>query len=868
MEKTVKKVTPLMKQYNAIKAKHPDALLLFRVGDFYETFGEDAIITSRILDIILTKRGAGSQSETELAGFPHHSLNNYLPKLVKAGKRVAICDQLENPKLTKTIVKRGVTELVTPGLATIDGVLNPKSNNFLASVYLGNNIGVSFLDISTGEFLIAEGSIDYIDKLLENFSPSEILISKQRKLNFLSKFNNKFQLFFLEDWVYQYDFAIESLCNHFKTKSLKGFGVEKLKDGLISAGAIMHYLSETQHQKINHITSINRIPKDDYVWMDGFTIKNLEIFHSFSSEGKSLIDVIDQTISPMGGRLLKRWVALPSKNIKLIQKRHLTVKYLIDNESSLNIIQDNIREIGDLERLISKAATGKINPREVIQLKNSLAAIEPIKKLLKKSKAKPLKELSSSLDNCNQLRALIEKTLNEQAPANILKGNSISSNFSKELKDLRCIAFSSKDFLDKMLQEQSEITGIPSLKISSNNVFGYYIEVRNTHKDKVPEHWIRKQTLVNAERYITEDLKKYESKILGAEEKILELEIKIFQELISKMYKFIKVVQNNALVISELDCFSSFAQTAKENNYCMPEIDQSYDINISQGRHPVIEKQLPAENPYVENDLFLDRENQQIIMITGPNMSGKSALLRQTALTVIMAQTGSFVPAKKLKMGIIDKIFTRVGASDNISMGESTFMVEMNETATILNNISDRSLILLDEIGRGTSTYDGISIAWAISEFLHDHSAKAKTLFATHYHELNEMTLSYDRIKNYNVSIKEEKNDVLFLRKLVPGGSEHSFGIHVAKMAGMPKRVLNKANSILKKLEKSHSNEQLNKEIKSIEKDIQLEFFKLNDPALQEIKEEILNIDINSMTPMDALLKLSEIKRKITDLGD
>ncbi|MDG2174501.1 MAG: DNA mismatch repair protein MutS [Flavobacteriaceae bacterium] len=868
MQKIVKKVTPLMKQYNAIKVKHPDAILLFRVGDFYETFGEDAIKTSKILDIILTKRGAGSQSETELAGFPHHSLNNYLPKLIKAGNRVAICDQLEDPKLTKTIVKRGVTELVTPGLATIDGVLNPKTNNFLASVYLGNNIGVSFLDISTGEFLIAEGSIDYVKKLLENFDPSEILISKQKKLNFLSKFNNNFQLFFLEDWVYQYDFAIESLCNHFNTKSLKGFGVEKLKDGLVSAGAIMHYLNETQHQKINHITSINRIPKDDYIWMDGFTIKNLEIFHSFSREGKSLIDVIDKTISPMGGRLLKRWVALPSKNIKLIRNRHLTVKYLIDNETALSSIQENIKEIGDLERLISKVATGKINPREVIQLKNSLAAIEPIKKLLKKSKAKSLKELSNSLDNCNQLRRLIERTLNEEAPVSILKGNSISSNFSKELKDLRGIAFSSKDFLDKMLQEQSEITGIPSLKISSNNVFGYYIEVRNTHKDKVPEQWIRKQTLVNAERYITDDLKEYESKILVAEEGILELEIEIFQQLISNMYKYIKIVQNNASIISQLDCFSSFAQTAKENNYCMPELDESYEINISQGRHAVIEKQLAAENPYVANDLFLDREKQQIIMITGPNMSGKSALLRQTAIIIIMAQIGSFVPAENLKMGIIDKIFTRVGASDNISMGESTFMVEMNEAATILNNISDRSLILLDEIGRGTSTYDGISIAWAISEFIHDHSTKAKTLFATHYHELNEMTLSYDRIKNFNVSIKEEKNDVLFLRKLIPGGSEHSFGIHVAKMAGMPRKVLNKANSILKKLEKSHSNEQLNKEIKSIKDDIQLEFFKLDDPALEEIKEELLDIDINSMTPMDALLKLSEIKRKITDSQD
>ena len=857
-----------MKQYNTIKAKHPDAILLFRVGDFYETFGEDAIKTSKILDIILTKRGAGSQSETELAGFPHHSLNNYLPKIVKAGNRVAICDQLEDPKLTKTIVKRGVTELVTPGLATIDGVLNPKSNNFLASVYIGNNTGVSFLDISTGEFLIAEGSTDYIDKLLHNFNPSEILISKQKKSNFLSSFNNNFQLFFIEDWVFQYDFAIESLCNHFKTKSLKGFGVENIKDGIISAGAVMHYLSETQHQKINHITSINRIPQDDYIWMDGFTIKNLEIFQSLGREGKSLIDVIDETISPMGGRLLKRWVALPSKNIKIIQDRHLTVKYFIDNESCLNSIQENINEIGDLERLISKVATAKITPREVIHLKNSLIAINPIKKLTNQSKHKSLKKLSRSLDTCKKLIQIIEKTLNEDAPVNILKGDSISSDFSKELKDLRGMAFSNKEFLDKMLDKQSEITGIPSLKISSNNVFGYYIEVRNTHKDKVPEDWIRKQTLVSAERYITEDLKKYEQKILGAEERILELEIQIFKNLIDKMYKFIKVVQNNASIISQLDCLSSFAQITMNKNYCMPEINESFDLKISQGRHPVIETQLASENPYVANDLFLDRDSQQIIMITGPNMSGKSALLRQTALIVIMAQIGCFVPAKNLKMGIIDKIFTRVGASDNISMGESTFMVEMNETATILNNISDRSLILLDEIGRGTSTYDGISIAWAISEFLHDQKTRAKTLFATHYHELNEMTLSYERIKNFNVSIKEEKNDVLFLRKLVPGGSEHSFGIHVAKMAGMPKKVLNKANSILKKLEKSHSSEQLNKDIKSIKSDIQLEFFKLDDPALEEIKEELLDIDINSMTPMEALLKLSEIKRKISDSKD
>ena len=852
-----------MKQYNAIKVKYPDALLLFRVGDFYETFGQDAIKTAKILGIILTKRGAGSSSETELAGFPHHSLNTYLPKLVKAGLRVAICDQLEDPKLTKTIVKRGVTELITPGLAIIDEVLSPKTNNFLAAISLGKQIGISFLDVSTGEFLISQGTVDEVDKLLQNFNPSEILVSKQKKQDFSSKFSYPYQLFYLEDWVFQHDFAKESICTHFKTKNLKGFGIESLNDGVIAAGAIMHYLSETQHQKINHISSIKRIPKEDYVWMDRFTTRNLELFNSNNLNAVTLIDVIDKTISPMGGRLLKRWLALPLKDLKEINSRHEVVEFFIQDLNSLNQIQHHIKLIGDIERLISKVATFKISPREVIQLKNSLEAIIPIKSLAEKSTNLSLKQIGVNLSNCDKLRDRIKETLLEEAPVNILKGNSISSEYSKELKELRNIAFSGKEVLDQMLVRESEATGITSLKIASNNVFGYYIEVRNTHKDKVPEHWIRKQTLVSAERYITEELKEYESKILGAEEKIMALEIQIFNDLVQWMGSFIKEVQNNSFLIAKLDCLSGFSQLAIENDYCKPIIDDSHDLDIKDGRHPVIEKQLKAHESYISNDVFLDAEKQQIIMITGPNMSGKSAILRQTAIIVLMAQMGSFVPAKSVRMGWFDKIFTRVGASDNISMGESTFMVEMNETASILNNISSRSLILLDEIGRGTSTYDGISIAWAISEFLHDNVSKPKTLFATHYHELNEMTSSFKRIKNFNVSVKEEKNDVLFLRKLVPGGSEHSFGIHVAKMAGMPSKVLNKAHQILKKLEKSHSNEELTGKVKSIKDDIQLQFFNLDNPFLEELKDEISKIDINSLTPVEALLKLSELKKKI-----
>ncbi|MDC1371566.1 DNA mismatch repair protein MutS [Flavobacteriaceae bacterium] len=852
-----------MKQYNAIKVKYPDALLLFRVGDFYETFGKDAIKTAKILGIILTKRGAGSSSETELAGFPHHSLNTYLPKLVKAGLRVAICDQLEDPKLTKTIVKRGVTELITPGLAIIDEVLSPKTNNFLAAISLGKQIGISFLDVSTGEFLISQGTVDEVDKLLQNFNPSEILVSKQKKQDFSSKFSYPYQLFYLEDWVFQHDFAKDSICLHFKTKNLKGFGIENLNDGVIAAGAIMHYLSETQHQKINHISSIKRIPKEDYVWMDRFTTRNLELFNSNNLNAVTLIDVIDKTISPMGGRLLKRWLALPLKDLKEINSRQEVVEFFIQDLNSLNQIQHHIKLIGDIERLISKVATFKISPREVIQLKNSLEAIIPIKSLAEKSTNTSVKEIGVNLSNCDKLRDKIKETLLEEAPVNILKGNSISSEYSKELKELRNIAFSGKEVLDQMLARESEATGITSLKIASNNVFGYYIEVRNTHKDKVPEHWIRKQTLVSAERYITEELKEYESKILGAEEKIMALEIQIFNDLVQWMGGFIKEVQNNSFLIAKLDCLSGFSQLSIENDYCKPIIDDSHDLDIKDGRHPVIEKQLKAHESYISNDVFLDADKQQIIMITGPNMSGKSAILRQTAIIVLMAQMGSFVPAKSVRMGWFDKIFTRVGASDNISMGESTFMVEMNETASILNNISSRSLILLDEIGRGTSTYDGISIAWAISEFLHGNVSKPKTLFATHYHELNEMTSSFKRIKNFNVSVKEEKNDVLFLRKLVPGGSEHSFGIHVAKMAGMPSKVLNKAHQILKKLEKSHSNEELTGKVKSIKDDIQLQFFNLDNPVLEELKDEISKIDINSLTPVEALLKLSELKKKL-----
>lgn len=859
-----KKETPLMKQYNAIKAKYPDALLLFRVGDFYETFGSDAIKTASILGIILTKRGAGSESEIELAGFPHHSINTYLPKLVKAGERVAICDQLEDPKQTKKIVKRGVTELITPGVSLNDEVLVSKSNNFLASVYFDKNkIGISFLDVSTGEFLTSQGNAEYIDKLLQNFNPSEVLISKQKRQEFNDTFGTDFHTFYLEDWVYQTDYCYETLTKHFSTNTLKGFGVEDLYEGIIASGSILHYLGETQHNKLQHITSISRIVEDDYVWMDKFTIKNLELYNSTNSNAVTLLNVIDKTISPMGGRLLKRWLALPLKNIEKIKWRHEVVSFFTNEKSTLQKIQNKIKHIGDIERLISKIATGKVNPREVIQLKNSLEAIVPIKSLATNCDNEALKIIGNNLQNCEVLREKIKETLNEDAPVNVLKGNTIATGFSSELDELRNLSKSGKDYLDSMLEHETERTGITSLKIASNNVFGYYIEVRNTHKDKVPEDWIRKQTLVSAERYITEELKEYEAKILGAEERILAIEQQLFSELIHWMSQYIKPVQQNAHLIGQLDCLCGFAQLAKDNKYVYPIIDDSFDLEIKDGRHPVIEKQLPLGENYIANNVFLDRETQQIIMITGPNMSGKSAILRQTALIVLLAQTGSFVPAKEAKIGLVDKIFTRVGASDNISMGESTFMVEMNETASILNNISKRSLVLLDEIGRGTSTYDGISIAWAISEYLHEHPAKPKTLFATHYHELNEMSETFERIKNFNVSVKELKDNVLFLRKLVEGGSAHSFGIHVAKMAGMPQQVLHRANKILKKLEKSHSSEELTDKVKSIKDDMQLSFFNLDDPLLENIKEEILHIDINTLTPVEALMKLNEIKRML-----
>ena len=853
-----------MKQYNAIKAKYPDALLLFRVGDFYETFGSDAVKAAKILDIILTKRGAGSQSETELAGFPHHSLNTYLPKLVKAGARVAICDQLEDPKKTKTIVKRGVTELITPGVSLNDEVLSSKTNNFLAAVYFGKSIGISLLDVSTGEFLTAQGTEAYVAKLLQNFTPSEVLIEKQKRTKFSQTFGDDFNVFYLEDWVYQEDYAYESLCTHFQTKTLKGFGVEGLPYGLVSAGAILHYLGETQHHKLQHITSIERILEDEFVWMDKFTIRNLELYHSNNDNAVTLIQIIDKTLSPMGGRLLKRWLALPLKTVEKIKARHEVVQYFHNNETALLALQTNIKGIGDLERLISKVATAKANPREVIQLKNSLEQIVPIKAVVLDSGHSTLIALGAQIEDCTVLRSKIENTLNEDAPVNILKGNTIASSASEELAALRAIAFSGKDYLDQMLARESESTGIPSLKIASNNVFGYYIEVRNTHKDKVPEHWVRKQTLVNAERYITDELKEYEQKILGAEDQILAIEQRLFSELIVWMHDYIKDVQQNAQLIAQLDCLSAFAHLAKQHHYNCPELDNSFDLDIKKGRHPVIEQQLPVGETYVANDVFLDRETQQIIMITGPNMSGKSAILRQTALIVLLAQIGSFVPAENARIGVVDKLFTRVGASDNISMGESTFMVEMNETASILNNISERSLVLLDEIGRGTSTYDGISIAWAISEYLHEHPSRAKTLFATHYHELNEMTESFSRIKNYNVAVKELKDNVLFLRTLVSGGSQHSFGIHVAKMAGMPQAVLQRSKKILKQLEKSHSGDELTAKVKDLNSDMQLSFFNLDDPLLEELKTDILDTDIDRLTPVEALMKLNEIKRMLT----
>ena len=858
-----KKVTPLMKQYNAIKTRYPDAMLLFRVGDFYETFGDDAKKAAGILGITLTKRGAGSETETALAGFPHHSLNTYLPKLVKAGMRVAICDQLEDPKMTKSIVKRGVTELITPGVSLNDEVLQSKTNNFLAAVHFNKKqLGISFLDVSTGEYLVAQGSAEYIDKLLQNFNPSEVLVQKQNKQEFLEFFENRYYTFYLDDWVFQPEYANETLQNHFEVKSLKGFGIQDLKNGIVAAGAVLYYLSETQHNQLKHIQNIQRIAEDNYIWMDRFTVRNLELYTPNSINAVTLLDVIDKSISPMGGRLLKRWLALPLKNLDEIKKRHQLVKFFIDSDDFSQTVSYQLKQISDLERLISKVATGKASPREIVLLKDSLKAILPIKASAEKSKNEIVIELGNQLHTCTDLITKISETLFDNAPVNINKGNAIATGVHQELDELRAISSSGKQYLDEMLARETEKTGISSLKISFNSVFGYYIEVRNTHKDKVPEEWIRKQTLVSAERYITEELKEYEAKILGAEEKIQKLEQTIFSKLLQYIIQFVPIVQENAQVIAKIDCLLSFSVLAIDNNYVRPQMDESSDLEIKNGRHPVIEKQVPIDQPYIANDVVLNRTQQQIIMITGPNMSGKSAILRQTALIVLLAQMGSYVPAQNAKIGIVDKIFTRVGASDNISMGESTFMVEMNETASILNNLSERSLVLLDEIGRGTSTYDGISIAWAISEFLHEHPSKAKTLFATHYHELNEMTATFERIKNFNVSVKELKESIIFLRKLVSGGSNHSFGIHVAKLAGMPNTVVHRANKILSKLEKNNKKSEVKEVLKQTQhEEMQLSFFQLDDPLLENIKEEILATNIDTLTPIEALMKLNEIKR-------
>lgn len=872
--------TPLMKQYNTIKAKYPDALLLFRVGDFYETFGQDAVKAAGILGIVLTKRANGPGGFIELAGFPHHSLDTYLPKLVRAGQRVAICDQLEDPKLTKTIVKRGVTELVTPGVSYNDKVLDHKNNNFLASVFISQNLstknednGVSFLDVSTGEFLVAQGSLAYIDKLLQSFRPSEILFQKSRKKLFLETFGDKFYTYGLEDWAFSSDFGQESLLKHFGTKSLKGFGIEALEHGIIAAGAALHYLADTAHDKVQHLTNISRIEEEKYVWLDRFTIRNLELFGSHNENARTLISVLDHTVSPMGSRMLKRWLALPLKDKAPIDERLEAVDhFLTHTEMSEHVIQQ-LELIGDLERIISKVATARISPKEVVQLKRALTAIEPIKTICENSKNASLRKIGEQLNPCRTIIDRIEKEVTQDPPYLIAKGNVIAEGINPELDELRMISGSGKDFLLQIQQRESELTGIPSLKVAFNNVFGYYLEVTNTHKDKVPSAWMRKQTLTNAERYITPELKEYEEKILGAEEKIQALELKLFNDLVLGLMDYISIIQLNSSLIARLDCLLSFATIAKKNNYVRPHILESDVLDIKDGRHPVIEKQLPVGEEYITNDVYLDNSKQQIIIITGPNMSGKSALLRQTALIVLMAQMGSFVPAKHANLGLVDKIFTRVGASDNISSGESTFMVEMNETASILNNLSDRSLILLDEIGRGTSTYDGISIAWAIAEYIHEHpTAKAKTLFATHYHELNEMTNSMYRIKNFNVSVKEVGNKVLFMRKLLPGGTEHSFGIHVAKMAGMPKKVLDRANLILKQLEgerdrSDNSNKSTvdNKQKQEVatEDNLQLSFFQLNDPVLENIKDELQKTDINTLTPVEALMKLNEIKKMI-----
>jgi len=859
-------LTPMMKQFFELKAKHPDAIMLFRCGDFYETYSEDAVVASEILGITLTKRANGQGKSVEMAGFPHHALDTYLPKLIRAGKRVAICDQLEDPKLTKKLVKRGITELVTPGVAINDNVLSYKENNFLAAVHFGKSAcGVAFLDISTGEFLTAEGPFDYVDKLLNNFAPKEILFERGKRGMFEGNFGNKFFTFELEDWVFTETSSREKLLKHFETKNLKGFGVEHLKNGIIASGAILQYLDMTQHYQISHITSLSRIEEDRYVRLDKFTVRSLELLGSMNDGGTSLLDVIDKTISPMGARLLKRWVVFPLKDEKPINERLDVVEYFFREPDFKEFIEEKMHLIGDLERIVSKAAVGRISPREVVQLKVALQAIEPIRNACLNADNDSLRRIGEQLNLCLNIREKIAKEIKNDPPLLVNKGGVIADGVSEELDELRRIAFSGKDYLLQLQQRESDQTGIPSLKIAYNNVFGYYIEVRNAHKDKVPAEWIRKQTLVNAERYITQELKEYEEKILGAEDKIMALETKLYNDLVLSLAEYIPAIQINANQIARLDCLLAFANVAGANKYIRPIVEDSDVLDIKQGRHPVIEKQLPVGEKYIANDVYLDTDSQQIIIITGPNMAGKSALLRQTALITLLAQIGCFVPAESARIGMVDKIFTRVGASDNISVGESTFMVEMNEAADILNNLSPRSLVLFDELGRGTSTYDGISIAWAIVEHIHEHPrAKARTLFATHYHELNEMEKSFKRIKNYNVSVKEVDNKVIFLRKLERGGSEHSFGIHVAKMAGMPKSIVKRANDILHQLETDNRQQGIAKptaEIASGRDGMQLSFFQLDDPVLCQVRDEILNLDVNNLTPLEALNKLNDIKK-------
>jgi DNA mismatch repair protein MutS len=861
-----KKETPLMKQYHQIKSKHPDALLLFRVGDFYETFGEDAIKASKILGIVLTKRHNGAANEIELAGFPHHSLDSYLPKLVRAGNRVAICDQLEDPKQTKTIVKRGITELVTPGVAYHDDVLSQRSNNFLAAVHFNREkLGLALIDISTGEFLASEGNKEVIEKLLRTFKPSEILFQKQHKQAFQELFGSGYFTYMLEDWAFTADFGFETLTNHFETKSLKGFGIHEMPEAISAAGAVLHYLSDTRHDKLKHVNTLSRLDTDEYVWLDHFTIRNLEILYSPNQEARTLLDILDITHTPMGGRLLKRWLTLPLKNASQINHRLEVVSYLLDHKSQADELGSQLTQIHDLERLISKVATQRINPRELLQLKKALALCEPIKKMGESSGNPELQEIAEKINPCKRIKDKIDQWLQEDPPVLLQKGGVIGEGINEELDELRNLKSEGKELLAAMQKREVENTGISSLKIAYNNVFGYFIEVRNTHKDKVPSHWHRKQTLVSAERYITEELKEYENKILGAEEKIQLLEQELYQQLVAEVSEYIDPIQLNSQLLARLDCLLTFARLAEINNYTRPKVDDSLSLDIKEGRHPVIEQQLGSGENYVPNDIYLDTEQQQILMITGPNMSGKSAILRQTALIVLMAQIGCYVPAKHAHIGVVDKIFTRVGASDNISTGESTFMVEMNETASILNNISERSLILLDEIGRGTSTYDGISIAWAIAEYLHQNQqAHPKTLFATHYHELNEMSKTFERVKNFNVSVKEIGKKIIFMRKLVAGGSNHSFGIHVAKMAGMPAILIRRANEMLRKLEgKNRENDNDRRSLPEMQENYQMSFFQLDDPVLENIKEELTRIDVDTLTPVEALFKLNEIKKMV-----